>query len=200
MSDVEQVMVVPRSLFEELGAFQGAVEGGEDYLSALLDEENQRFLPRPEAEEDPSFKQLIPYVLFHHNGRYLHYYRGKSGGEGRLHAKGSIGVGGHINPIDQQPSLLGAQTYQAGVAREIAEELVIAGPYSQEIIGLINDDSNEVGKVHLGIVHRVELSSDDVRANEDALADLSLQPIEALKNNHYDQLETWSQLCVDAFL
>ena len=200
MSEVEQVLVVPRALFEELGAFQGAVVGGADYLAAFLDADHQQFLPRPEAEEDPSFKQLIPYVLFHHEGRYLHYYRGKAGGEARLHAKGSIGVGGHINPIDQQPSLLGAQTYQAGVERELAEELVISGPYDNDIVGLINDDSNDVGKVHLGIVHLVELSSDDVQSNEDALAGLSFKLLEELKGDAYGQLETWSQLCVDHFL
>ena len=107
----EEILVIPRSLFDELGAFQGIETDVERYLDAILDPKNNFFIDRGAAEEDPSFKQLIPYCLFKHGDRYLHYVRGKSGGESRLHAKGSVGIGGHINPVDTREDHLGMATY-----------------------------------------------------------------------------------------
>ena len=112
--------------------------------------------------------------FFCHQGRILHYTRGGSGGEARLHDKGSIGIGGHINPVDRQSGHDDVSTYLAGVEREIREELVIDGNCTQRVLGVINDDTNDVGAVHLGIVHLFELDTDRVRANEAALANLRL--------------------------
>ncbi len=199
----EQILVVTRALLNELGSFQGINTQVDDYLPALLNPENNFFMDRGEAEPDPSHKQLIPYCIFRVKGtdgvatRYLHYTRGKSGGESRLHASGSVGIGGHINPIDQREDHLGMETYMAGVEREIDEELVISGEHTNKIIALLNDDSNSVGEVHLGVVHIIDLENDDVRANEDAIANLSLLTLEELKGEYYERLETWSQLCVD---
>src|SRR6266542_6473300 len=97
----ELVLAVPRSLFEELGTFQGIQLNVESYLRGLLDTRHTRFLPRSQAEENPRFKQIIPYVLIKRGESLLHYVRGKGSGEKRLVAKGSIGIGGHINPIDE---------------------------------------------------------------------------------------------------
>src|SRR5258707_5177979 len=90
----EMILVVRRALFDELGAFQGLNFDINRYLPALLARENNFFTPRPPAETDPSLKQIIPYVLLVHEGRVLHYVRGKKAGEQRLVAKGSIGIGG----------------------------------------------------------------------------------------------------------
>lgn len=199
----EQILVVTRDLLNELGSFQGINTEVDDYLPALLNPKNNFFMDRGEAEGDPSHKQLIPYCIFRVKGsdgqatRYLHYTRGKSGGESRLHASGSVGIGGHINPVDQREDHLGMETYMAGVEREIDEELIISGGHTNKIIALLNDDSNSVGEVHLGVVHIIDLESDDVRANEDAIANLSLLTLKELKGELYDRLETWSQLCVD---
>jgi len=192
----EEILVIPRSLFDELGSFQGCNTNVDQYLDTILDPANNFFMDRGAAEEDPTHKQLIPYCLFHWNGHILHYTRGKSGGESRLHAQGSIGVGGHINPIDQRH--LAEETYLAGVTREIEEELSIKGSYTHKPVALLNDDSNPVGQVHLGIVHLVELtidSAEDVKSAEDALANLSFQPIAELEKGTplHEQLETWSQ-------
>lgn len=193
----EQVLVVPRSLFDKEGSFHGVKSGAESYLNAFLAPGTAFFMDRDEAEKNPGYKQLIPYAIFTHKGKVLHYTRGGSSGEARLHDKGSIGIGGHINPVDNKEGEQGLSTYMAGVEREIKEELVIGGNYTQSVVGLINDDSNEVGAVHLGIIHRFELDSDDVRANETAIANLSfLTPAELREPVLYDRLETWSQLCL----
>ncbi|MBK1835272.1 hypothetical protein [Roseibacillus ishigakijimensis] len=194
----EQVLVVPRALFDELGAFEGFHADWSPYVDTLLDPRHNFFMDRDLAEQDPGFKQLIPYCVFHHEGRVLHYTRGKSSGESRLHAQGSVGIGGHINPVDAGEEHLGQATYYAAVEREIGEELNLGGDYSNRIVGLINDDSNEVGRVHLGIVHLFELESAEVASNEDALANLSFQSQENLLGELFPQLETWSAHCVRA--
>lgn len=196
----EEVLVVPRELFDELGSFQGFCADSDPYFSRLLHPSNNFFMDRAEAEDDPSHKQIIPYCVFRYQDSYLHYTRGKSSGESRLHAQGSVGIGGHINPVDAKEEHLGLDTYFAAVERELVEELVINGSHSNSIIGLINDDSNEVGKVHLGVVHLFELDTDDVKANEDALANLSFQSKDALLGELFPLLETWSAHCVGALL
>ena len=153
-------------------------------------------MERGAAEDDPSHKQLIPYCIFRCGGRILHYTRGKSGGESRLHAKISVGVGGHINPVDTGKGRTGANAYHAAVAREVDEELEISGISTQHIIGLLNDESNAVGQVHLGIVHLIELESEAVISREDALMDLGFAPLAELNGVLYERLETWSQYCI----
>jgi predicted NUDIX family phosphoesterase len=192
---MEQVLVIPRAVFDQLGAFQGFEPGVERYLPAMLDPEANFFMDRPAAEEDPGHKQIIPYSILRHGGRYLSYTRGGKGGEKRLHAKRSIGIGGHINPVDQTQAHLGEQTYFNGVERELQEELRIAGGHTQRVLGLINDDSNEVGRVHLGVVHLFDLESDEVTANEDAIQDLRFVPLDELVAD-VDGLESWSSICV----
>jgi len=192
---MEHVLVIPRSLFDSLGSFQGFQPDVERYLPAMLDPANNFFMERPAAENDPTHKQIIPYSLFRHQGRLLCYTRGGKGGEKRLHAKRSVGIGGHINPVDQTQAHLGEQTYFNGVEREITEELRITGGHSQRVLGLLNDDSNEVGQVHLGVVHLFELETDAVESNEEAIQDLQFVPLEELVAGA-DQLETWSAICV----
>jgi predicted NUDIX family phosphoesterase len=193
---MEHVLVIPRALFDSIGSFQGFQPDVASYLPAMLDTANNFFMERPAAELDPTHKQLIPYSIFHHAGRYLIYTRGGKGGEKRLHAKRSVGIGGHINPIDQEQTHLGEQMYYNSIEREITEELRIAGSYSQRVIGLINDDSNEVGSVHLGVVHLFELSSDDVASNEDAIQELEFLSLAELVAGA-ENLESWSRICVE---
>ncbi len=192
----EKVLVVSRALFDELGSFQGLSLEPDRYLPAFLDPENNYFLARDDAEEDPSHKQIIPYAIFHHQGKYLHYVRGGGGGEKRLAAKGSLGIGGHINAEDAAQSSLDKDTYTTGVEREVDEELNLSGGHTQKIIALINDDSNEVGAVHLGVVHLFDLESGAVTANEDNIAELEFLTLEELEARR-DRMETWSQICLD---
>lgn len=193
----EEVLVVKRGLLESMGMFDGfRTEGVDDAVAALLDAANHFFMDRAAAEDDPSHKQLIPYCIFKCGDRVLHYTRGKSGGEDRLHAKISVGVGGHINPVDMGEGRQGAAAYYSAVQREIDEELEIACDYEMRIVGLLNDDSNPVGQVHLGVVHLVELESEEVSSREDALANLSWATVEELNGELSERLETWSAFCV----
>jgi len=199
MSDPEElVLCVPRSLFEEIGAFQGLSFDVDAYLPRFLDPANNLFVPRSAAERDPSFKQIIPYAVLTFGGKILHYVRGSKGGETRLFAKGSIGIGGHINPGDHAGEGMTHAAYLRAAEREIGEELRIAGSYRDKMLAVLNDDSTEVGQVHLGIVHVLTLDSDDVTAGEAAIADLTFRTVEDLASRR-DSLETWSQVVFDGW-
>lgn len=194
----ENVLVVRRALFDELGSFQGVRRDPARYIEAFLKKENNFFMPRSLAEEDPSHKQIIPYAVFTHNDKILHYVRGGSSGEKRLVAKGSIGIGGHINDTDESLFSFDLDAYHNAVRREISEELKIKGGWSERVVALINDDTNPVGSVHLGIVHIVQLETDEVSAGEKAIAQLEFLSIDELLSRSAS-LETWSQAIVAAW-
>lgn len=190
-------MVVPRALFEAVGVFEGIrTEGVDEAVARLLDPEAHFFMDRAAAEDDPGHKQLILYCIFRCGDRILHYTRGKAGGESRLHAKLSVGVGGHVNPEDTGDGRVGAAAYHAAVTREIEEELELAETPSHRIIALLNDDSNPVGQVHLGIVHLIDLASEAVASREDALMELQFSSLDDLAGPMFDRLESWSQFCI----
>ena len=195
MARDEEVLVVPASLLMELGPFSGFLRSVDRYLPALLDRSNQSFRPRSLVENDPSFKQLIPYVILECNDedetRLFRYTRGKGQGEKRLHALQSIGIGGHISVEDAQ----GDDWYRNGMQRELAEEMIIECSGKDQIVGLIYDDTSEVGRVHLGIVHVLHLATCKAAAREDQLLDAGFESIENIKGQSH-QLETWSQLCL----
>jgi predicted NUDIX family phosphoesterase len=193
----EMILVVRRELFDRLGAFQGLNFDVQKYLPVLLAKENNLFMPRSKAEEDPSFKQIIPYVLLVHNGRVLHYVRGKKAGEQRLVAKGSIGIGGHMNDGDGGLFNLDAQHYNIVVEREIHEELHLQTLFENRAVALLNDDSNPVGQVHLGVVHVFDLETDNVQKREAMITNLEFLTREELLARR-EAMETWSQICVDS--
>ena len=192
----EQVLVVKREFFDALGSFQGLCRRVDDYLPAFMKKENNFFVPRGAAEEDPSLKQIIPYAVFRHGGRILHYTRGAKSGEKRLVAKSSIGIGGHVNDTDESLLHFDQSTYHNAVRREIAEELRLGGGFSERAVALINDDSSEVGRVHLGIVHIVDLENDSVSAGEKAIAELGFATRGELLARR-ETFETWSQIVLD---
>ena len=196
----ENVLVVRRSLFDELGSFQGLNFEPEKYLRALLSRGNSFFLPRAQAETDPSHKQIIPYALIAHGDTVLHYVRGKKAGEQRLVAKGSIGIGGHMN--EEKDELLwnyqlDEQAYRAGVEREVNEEIKIDAPFEDRIVALLNDDTTEVGSVHLGVVHIFKLAEPKVEKREAMITGLTFLAKDELCA-HRETMETWSQICLDS--
>ena len=192
----EMILVVRRALFDELGSFQGLNFEIDRYLPALLARENNFFTPRPPAETNPDLKQIIPYVLLVHEGRVLHYVRGKKAGEQRLVAKGSIGIGGHMNDHDEGLFALDRAAYDAAVQREVAEELKLNARYTNQAVALLNDDANEVGKVHLGVVHIFNLETPDVAKGEAMITELQFLDREQLAARR-ENLESWSQICFD---
>lgn len=199
----EQVLVVPTELFHEIGHFQGFCGDVERYVQPLLHSDQISYRPRDEMEQDPSFKQLIPYVIFKYsdpqNGIHLFQYtRGRGQGEARLHAKMSIGIGGHISSEDILETADGAGSpYFVGMQRELNEEVRIGAKYDAQCVGLINDDQTEVGRVHLGVVHVFDIEAPKVESNETDIVDAGFRPATEL-SGELARMETWSSYCFEA--
>jgi predicted NUDIX family phosphoesterase len=183
----ENVLAVATTTFRALGVFQGFSSRIEDYRP-IFDPANLLFRPRSQVETDPTFKQIIPYVVLRFQNLVFHYVRGKRGAESRLRALRSIGIGGHIEQCDQN---LFGDTYRQGMLREIQEEVSLDGPYTESCIGLINDDSTPVGQVHLGIVHVLKLTQPKVAPRDRAITKVGFATIEDLRK-HADEFESWS--------
>jgi len=198
MAQEEKVLVVERKVLEEAGMFQGLAFDVDRYLSKIFVQGVPLFMLRPKAEKDPSYKQIIPYVIMACNGRYLNYVRGTRAGETRLVGNRSIGIGGHINPGDDMPLFNTDfyETYLAAVEREVAEEVSVETGHTDHIVALLNDDSNEVGSVHLGVVHYWILDEPKVSKREQMITQMDFKTAEELQKVR-DTMETWSGLCVD---
>lgn len=199
MAKEEQVLVVKRQVVEEVGMFHGLQFDVAKYLDPLFEPGVLSFMPRSKAETDPTFKQLIPYVIMTCGGKYLSYVRGKRAGETRLVGNRSLGIGGHINPIDDDIPLFGTdyrEVYFNAVERETQEEVEVKAGHTDRIAALLNDDSNEVGQVHLGVVHLWELDAEDVNRREQMITQMEFMTLEQLQNER-ENMETWSQLCLD---
>ena len=200
----EQVLVLPATVLDELGRFQGFSDQVDRYLDAVLRSDQLTYLPRAAMEEDPSYKQLIPYVVLRHAGdngvsRIFSYTRGGGGGETRLHAKQSIGVGGHISTEDANHDKAHADEglYRRGLERELAEEVTLKTAYTEQLLGLINDDKTPVGQVHLGVLHVFDLEEPAVWSAEPELADGGFVPLDELLTQ-IDKYESWSQIAIRA--
>jgi predicted NUDIX family phosphoesterase len=180
----ERVFVVPRAaVVDEAGWYGLRTDGLDAFVAAL--ERDGRYESRDTMEHDPAFKQVIPYLVLRDGERYFLMQRTAAGGDTRLHGRYSIGVGGHLNPGDGD--LLG------GLRREWAEELVARFVPAFRLVALLNDDTTEVGAVHLGAVYLAESSGRPVAIREtDKLSGtfVSAADVEAVA----DGLETWSRL------
>lgn len=200
----EHVLVVPTPELHAIGHFQGFSPDVERYLTPLLASEGLSYRPRGPMEEDPAFKQLIPYVLLRHTDaggvvRVFSYQRGQGGGEARLRAKRSVGVGGHISTLDAAHETAAADEglYRRGLERELAEEIRIDTAYTESMVGLINDDETPVGRVHLGVVHVFDVETPQVSPLEDDLADARFLAVDEILAD-LDGYESWSQIAVRA--
>ena len=198
MAQEEQVLVVERKVLEQVGMFNGLAFDVERYLQKIFVQGIPYFLSRSQAEADPAYKQLIPYVIISYNGRYLTYIRGRRAGETRLVGLRSIGIGGHINPGDDMP-LFNDNFYEAyltAVEREVAEEVSVETTHTDSVVALLNDDSNEVGSVHLGVVHHWILDAPKVSRREQMITQMDFMTVAELQQVR-DTMETWSALCLD---
>lgn len=199
MSSEEQILVVPESVISAIGPLEGFCRDVDRFLGPILASDQLSFRPRGEMESDPSFKQLIPYVILQHADaagcvRLFTYTRGSGQGESRLHAKRSIGIGGHISEEDAAG---GSDPYLTGMRRELDEEVTIECECIEHRVGLIYDSTTEVGRVHLGVVHVFELADQRVQANEDDISAAEFVSLQQLKDQR-DSLEVWSRLCLDS--
>ena len=199
MAVEEKVLVVERKVVEDVGRFHGLMFDVEQYLREIFVQGTPCFMNRAEVEEKPEYKQLIPYVIMSYEGKYLNYVRGRRAGEKRLVGLRSIGIGGHINPVDDEVPLFDTdfrEMYAAAVEREVAEEVNVEAGHSDRIAALLNDDSNRVGSVHLGIVHYWTLDSDKVSRREQMITQMDFKSIDELEEVR-ESMETWSMLCLD---
>jgi predicted NUDIX family phosphoesterase len=196
----ENVMVIPRFRIEECGDLsEGITLDVEPYIDTIFDRGNCLFYPRSEVEHDPSYKQIIPYVLIECKGNLFSYTRGKTGGEDRLHGYRSLGIGGHINEDDAGCSLsTPIEIYNYGLFRELNEEVSSNGIGSvfMKPLAVICDPSDPVGAVHLGLVHLLKLDRPDVSAVSESIKNVSFTSIGYLYGSR-DTMEVWSRLCLD---
>jgi len=190
----ERVLVIPTEIFHQAGVFQGFTPRVADYLPGLLETRHLSYRPRAEVETDPTFKQIVPYIVLMCRSQVLHYTSGKPGTETRLQAFRSVGVGGHINPDDRN---LFDTPYREAMFREVAEEVEIQSAYTERCIGLINDDSTPVGQVHLGIVHVFHLEEPKVQRREQVLARAGFAPITELLDQRAE-FESWSRFVLES--
>lgn len=198
---LEKVLVVPTSLFHDLGYFQGFSSEVGRYLPRLVEGDHVEYRLRGEMEEDPSYKQLIPYAIFQWKDGagdtcLFEYQRGSGQGERRLHAKRSVGVGGHISSIDAAAGH-SHHVYREGMRRELNEEVAIDTSYQESVVGLINDDETPVGRVHLGVVHLCQVREPRVEPREADILDAQFRPVREILAR-LDEFETWSQIAVRA--
>jgi predicted NUDIX family phosphoesterase len=185
----ELVYVVPRELVIEGPGWSGVrTDGIEPILETIRSA--GRFEPRAAMESDPMFKQIIPYLVLRDGPRWFLMRRTRAGADVRLHDRWSLGVGGHLNPGDQDVA--------GGLAREWREELVADFEPEYRLVGLLNDDETDVGRVHLGIVFVADAGGRAVAIREtDKLSGRFATPDEV--RTVMDGLETWSRLVFDAF-
>lgn len=192
----ENVLVVPTAGINPLltGKFTKAnLDRALDYILS-----NHSFRSRAIVEEDPSFKQIIPYVIVRFEDRYLLLQRTSKQTEKRLHGKLSIGIGGHINDLETAGSH--KNILHAGLERELEEEIHLAGQRrSLDLVGIISDDSTPVGQVHLGLVFILETDRREHTVNEADLMTAEWATLDQLRERR-DRMETWSQIAFDQIL
>jgi predicted NUDIX family phosphoesterase len=197
----EKILVLPTAVFHSLGCFQGFSAEVERYLPRLLAGNDVAYRPRGQMEDDPSFKQLIPYALFRwiDDGGTAHlfeYLRGSGQGERRLHARRSVGVGGHISSVDSAAGRI-EHVYAEGMRRELEEEVSVDAPFNERIVGLINDDQTPVGRVHLGVVHLCDIERPLIRPREADILDARFSPVPDILPR-LAEFESWSEIAVRA--
>jgi predicted NUDIX family phosphoesterase len=187
----EQVLCVKREDIFPDGAWHGFVSDGLERHQKVIREQHF-FMARADVEDDPKYQQIIPYVVFRHDNRYLLTHRLRASSERRLRKQYSLGVGGHINPGD----LEGGDPIQDGLKREWEEEVIYDGSFEAHLIGLLNDESSPVSKVHLGVVFLVEGDSPEIAIREtDKLAG-ELLTLDDMRI-YYLGMESWSQMLYD---
>ena len=187
----EQVLVLKRDhLNKYIYGRNGLItENREAILEAFS--EHHEFLPRPAAEESPEYKQLIPYVILRRGEQVFVTRRLSKGGEKRLHGLLSIGIGGHINPVDGDDG----DVLMRALHREVDEEVSIESHAELQPKGFINDDSNPVGSVHLGACFTMEVSGEVAVRETEKLEGLWMTVPELRENK--DGMETWSQIALE---
>lgn len=189
---MEQVLVIPRSIINDVindpnpKMYVNNIKETMDKVHSKYE-----FMLREKAEDDLNYKQIIPYGFITFEDFFFVMKRLKKQNESRLHNKVSIGVGGHINPIELESKNI----IEAGLLRELDEEVYLNKDHieSIKIKGIINDDTNEVGKVHLGFVYHIVLNKKECEiAEKDKMSGEWIHKEHI--NKYYNDMETWTQI------
>ena len=193
--NIEKILVVPREKLFESIFFEGFEREKITYYLERIGKYSI-FMKRFLVENDPNYKQIIPYLIIKFKNKYFMFQRFPIGVEDRLFHKYSVGIGGHINEKDVKKN---EDLINSGLEREFGEELIYNKKLSYKIVGLINDDFDEVGKVHFGIVYLIEIETPEIRVREYSKMEGRLVNKEDLLK-YKDKMERWSQISIDNLL
>lgn len=185
----ENILVVKRSALFKDETWQGLIKVDTLKYLNIIDKEKE-FLPRSIMETDANYKQIIPYLVFNFEDKYFLMQRQSKTSEQRLKNKYSLGIGGHIREED-----LSSNNIIDWARREFEEEVDYAGSYSVETLGMLNDDSNAVGEVHIGFVLLLKGNSNNIKVKSELKSGELLTLDECL--SYYDSMETWTQIVFD---
>jgi len=188
----EQVYVVPRAELFPYGAPRGCIRAHSEFFRRIY--ERGFFADRDAVEDDPSLKQVIPYAVIERDDQVFLFRRTSGGGEQRLHGRRSIGVGGHINPEDEDDVVFCA------LRREVEEELCVPAGWRPRVVGILNDDSTAVGSVHVGVVAVVDPGPGSVKVREEDTmtgAFVGREDLTGLHVRERTSFESWSALLLD---
>ncbi|MBP7854770.1 hypothetical protein KAZ82_02405 [Candidatus Babeliales bacterium] len=186
---LEEILVVQRShLFKKIPAWHGISNQNTPEIMSIINQ-HVSFMPRAHAETNPEYKQIIPYLIFLVNEKIFVMQRKATASEQRLANKISIGIGGHIRQDD-----IADHNILQWANREFHEEVTYYGAQQLEILGILNDDTNDVGKVHMGVVILVRADSEKIFIKDEHKSGILLTKKECLQNTA--AMESWSQLCL----
>ena len=189
----EQILVVQRERLLPVQAWHGLQQVDfEQYLAII--QQHKEFLPRWQMETDPHYKQIIPYLIFEHNDSYFIMQRKATASEQRLQNKHTLGIGGHIRKEDLDH---GTSIYD-WAKREFHEEVSYAGTLTIEPIGIINDDSNDVGKVHIGFAFLLHGDSPDIAIKSELKSGKLIRRDEL--SSYFSDMESWSQFVAEKLI
>lgn len=193
----ENILVVRREELFPSGAWQGLQrpdssffdkDSGKDFLEIIM--QKKEFLPRSLMEQDFNYKQIIPYLVFKHEDKYFLMQRKAKASETRLQSKYSLGIGGHIREEDIKTGDIAQWA-----SREFLEEVDYSGKFEVKFLGVLNDDSNDVGKVHVGFIYLLEGDSCNISVKSELESGILLTMPEL--DGFYDRMENWTQIVVD---
>lgn len=193
--DDEQILVIKSDIIFKDGIWQGLKTDNLDYYTDLI-KKNYEFKRRGDMENDPSWQQVIPYIVFNYKEQYFLYRYLKKAGEQRLKNDYIIGVGGHINQADVKP---GQDILEAGMNREWNEEVDYKGKLDKKLIGILNDDRRPVEAVHLGLVYLFRGDSPDISVKETEKLKGELVDLKDL-GEKIKGTEGWAPIIYDEYL
>jgi predicted NUDIX family phosphoesterase len=186
----EHILVVQRSiLLPEHDTWQGLKTDNIDEIMQRITA-NQEFIPRSVAETDERYKQIIPYAIFRHNGRYFLMQRQSTASEQRLKSKYLLGIGGHVRQEDMEESSI-----ISWAMREFHEEISYSGTLTATPVGILNDDSNEVGRVHMGLVLFLDGDIDQISVKSELQQGFLATFDEC--SMHEPNMEAWSRIIMN---